>query len=283
MIIHNFHVFGARNRPAEADPELIVNSDAVLSLAVTLEGFKPVAGRNAKVFGSTSNLQLSQLAPSHALNHLKPLDPAPIRECLGIRILERYDHKKIVMRRVINVKREARSMPKIGDSEPLSVSKEAPDWGRPAKPRRTIVISSRVGHLPSRIRLWVELPAGRPGTTCEQVGAASTEFAGACSREHKLLTARCHKPLNLVENGRNALHFIDDDPSAFREGFALPAKAPRVPLQAQALLRAQQVEPRCVGELVANPGRLSGASRVKQKKRTVRSVQGTCKHRQQLS
>ena len=63
MIIDDFHIFGACNRPAEADPELIVDADAVLPRAAALQSFKPVTGRNAKILDSTCNLQLPQLAP----------------------------------------------------------------------------------------------------------------------------------------------------------------------------------------------------------------------------
>jgi hypothetical protein len=38
VVVHDFDIFGAAGRPAEAHPELIVDPDAVLPGAVTLEG-----------------------------------------------------------------------------------------------------------------------------------------------------------------------------------------------------------------------------------------------------
>jgi len=108
MIVDDFHVRRAGGRPAETDAELIVHSDAVLTQPVTLEDFKPVAGRNTEVFDPGCDLQLPQLAPRHILNFLEPPDPAPVSESLGVSILERCDQLAIVMHRVINVKRVER-------------------------------------------------------------------------------------------------------------------------------------------------------------------------------
>jgi hypothetical protein len=72
--------------------KLIVHADAVLACPVALQGFKPVAGRNAEIIEPTCDLQLPHLAPRHALNLLKPLDPASASQCFGISILERDDH-----------------------------------------------------------------------------------------------------------------------------------------------------------------------------------------------
>jgi len=63
VIVDDLHIFGPRSRPAETNAELIVHADAVLACPVALQGFKPVAGRNPKIFDSTCNLQLPQLAP----------------------------------------------------------------------------------------------------------------------------------------------------------------------------------------------------------------------------
>lgn len=74
MIIHDFHISCARNRPAEADSELIVNANAVLTRPVPLERLEAITGWNAKIIKSACDLQLSQLAPRSVLNTLEPLD-----------------------------------------------------------------------------------------------------------------------------------------------------------------------------------------------------------------
>jgi hypothetical protein len=45
MIVHYFYVIGVVVMPDEANPELIVNPDAVLSRPVPLEGFQAITGR----------------------------------------------------------------------------------------------------------------------------------------------------------------------------------------------------------------------------------------------
>jgi hypothetical protein len=39
MVIHNLNVLGTSIRPAEAYAELIINSDAVLGVPITLQSF----------------------------------------------------------------------------------------------------------------------------------------------------------------------------------------------------------------------------------------------------
>lgn len=48
MVISDFDVVGVAFSPVKADTPLIVYADAVLFSAVAAEGFKMVAGRNAK-------------------------------------------------------------------------------------------------------------------------------------------------------------------------------------------------------------------------------------------
>ena len=106
MIINDLDIFGAAGRPAEAHPELVVYPDAVLPGAVTLESFEPIPRRHPQVFQSACDLQLSKLAPSHCFDALEPLDSSAVRKGLRFGTLERNDHVRIVLRRVINVKRD---------------------------------------------------------------------------------------------------------------------------------------------------------------------------------
>ena len=50
MIVHDFDIFRASSRPAEAYPKLVVHANAVLPGPISPELFKTVAGRNAEVF-----------------------------------------------------------------------------------------------------------------------------------------------------------------------------------------------------------------------------------------
>ena len=49
MVIHNFNVVRVFALPAEANPILIVDPDAVLPGTVAFEGFQAVAGRQLQV------------------------------------------------------------------------------------------------------------------------------------------------------------------------------------------------------------------------------------------
>ena len=109
MVIHDLDVFSAASRPAEANPELIVYPDAVLPSAVALERFEPVAWGYLKVFEPACDLQLPKLSPSGRLDAPEPFDSPAVRQGLGLGTLERHDHFRMVTRRVINVKRDARS------------------------------------------------------------------------------------------------------------------------------------------------------------------------------
>ena len=106
MIVNNLDILGTRSRPAEADAELIVHPDTVLTFPVSFECFKSVTGRNTEILQSSRDLQLAQLTPSGALDLLKPLDPPTASERLSIGIPERYDHLNIITYSVINVTRD---------------------------------------------------------------------------------------------------------------------------------------------------------------------------------
>jgi len=105
VIIDNLYVFRTGDRPAEADTILIVHTDAVLPRAVALERFKTVPRRNPKVGQPAGNLQLSQLPARDVLDALEPPDLPSFRQGFRISIAKRYDHRWILTRRTINVKR----------------------------------------------------------------------------------------------------------------------------------------------------------------------------------
>jgi hypothetical protein len=49
MIVHDLNVHGVTIPPAETDSPLVIDPDAVLSFALTLERFQPVGRRHSKV------------------------------------------------------------------------------------------------------------------------------------------------------------------------------------------------------------------------------------------
>ena len=58
VIVDDFHVLRPAGRPAEADPVLLIDPDAVLSLSIALERFEPVSRRRAKVLEHFSDVEL---------------------------------------------------------------------------------------------------------------------------------------------------------------------------------------------------------------------------------
>jgi hypothetical protein len=69
MIIGDFDLECIAVMPYEADPELIVDPDAVLSSAVTLERFQAIAGENRKIRKHRSGMNLDEL-PLNDLSQL---------------------------------------------------------------------------------------------------------------------------------------------------------------------------------------------------------------------
>jgi hypothetical protein len=49
MIIHDLYLLRSLRGPAKADAELVVDSDAVLALAVALQSLKPIAWRGLQI------------------------------------------------------------------------------------------------------------------------------------------------------------------------------------------------------------------------------------------
>jgi len=62
MIVHEFNVRWTLGGPAKAKPVLIVDPNAVLSFAVTLQRFQPVARWRAQELERFSSIQLRQLS-----------------------------------------------------------------------------------------------------------------------------------------------------------------------------------------------------------------------------
>jgi hypothetical protein len=88
VIVHDLDVFRSGCGPPKADAVLVVDTDAVLPLAIAPKRLKPVSRRHAEVLESASDLQLPKLASGDRLHALEPPDPKAAGESLGIRIRE---------------------------------------------------------------------------------------------------------------------------------------------------------------------------------------------------
>ena len=105
MVINNFNVLRTSLGPAEANPELPVDSNAVLTLAVTMQWLQHITGRYLKIIQLACCLELPNFPQSNSLKIDKASDAASACQLLGILTLERYDHGSIVTHTVNNVKR----------------------------------------------------------------------------------------------------------------------------------------------------------------------------------
>ena len=92
MVIHNFHFVRARF-PAEADPPLIVDADAVLSGATAFQRFQPVARRHPQVLQLRCRVQLQQLPAGGSLDvSWQPSRHRALEYLLRLRTCEVFNH-----------------------------------------------------------------------------------------------------------------------------------------------------------------------------------------------
>src|SRR3546814_3897835 len=88
----DLYVFDAAVDPGEADPPLIVDTDAVLSRSVALQSFQPIARRCAKVVEDASAMQVVELPERDAGNVAEGTRLACLEERCGVAVLEAPDH-----------------------------------------------------------------------------------------------------------------------------------------------------------------------------------------------
>lgn len=91
MIVHDFDGHGIAFAPQEAQPPLVVDPDAVLPGAVTLQGFKLVAGRDAQEVQCSRRVQLLKLAQRNLLDIREAFDPATVEQIFSVRTFKGQD------------------------------------------------------------------------------------------------------------------------------------------------------------------------------------------------
>ncbi|MEH6501210.1 MAG: hypothetical protein V7751_17625 [Pseudoalteromonas distincta] len=104
-VINNFDVFRASLGPTEANPELLVDSNAVLTLAVTMQWLQHVSGRYFKIIQLACSLKLPNFPQGKPLEIDEASDAASACQLFCILTLERYDHRQMMTLSVINVER----------------------------------------------------------------------------------------------------------------------------------------------------------------------------------
>jgi hypothetical protein len=108
VIIGDLHVVGITASPAKANPPLIVDSDAVLILAISGELFEAVPGGHSEIAQRVSCVKQEELLQGRPVNTLwEPFRSFAIEDSLCLWIFEAPNHRIIIMLRVNNVKRYA--------------------------------------------------------------------------------------------------------------------------------------------------------------------------------
>jgi hypothetical protein len=74
VVIHDFYFMGTVRSPLETDAELIVDSEAVLSLTIPVKRFQAIGGRRLEVGENLRCVDHQQLSASYRCNVV----PSPV-------------------------------------------------------------------------------------------------------------------------------------------------------------------------------------------------------------
>jgi hypothetical protein len=72
MIIHNFNIIGLAIMPPETDAPLFVDTDAMLTDAISFKGFEPVSSNGCQIVKVRRRVKPAQPFLRSSLNALKP-------------------------------------------------------------------------------------------------------------------------------------------------------------------------------------------------------------------
>lgn len=92
VVIHYFHILGTCNRPAKADPKLVVDPDTKLTVTVASQCLETVSRRHTEVVETRGDLELPQLSYCHPLDWQKASYPFARSQPSRIAALERSNH-----------------------------------------------------------------------------------------------------------------------------------------------------------------------------------------------
>jgi hypothetical protein len=106
MVVYDFHIVGVAVPPHEANAILIIDSDAVLALALAVQSLQPVSGRHTQIIQRHGGMQQEELlhCPHFQIGGNPSASPR-LPKLLRIRIPEACYHGAIVLRYGISVKR----------------------------------------------------------------------------------------------------------------------------------------------------------------------------------
>lgn len=92
MVVRDFNFVGVAILPDETDPPLVIDSNAVLSLAVSAQRFESVAGRHRQVMQFLGCVEHGQLPQPDPLDGLELSHSLAVKKALRLFRAERFNH-----------------------------------------------------------------------------------------------------------------------------------------------------------------------------------------------
>ncbi len=95
MIIYDLHSFCMPISPQKTNSPLVIDTNTVLSLAITLQSLKPIRGWKPKILQPNSRVDRIEPHERSLLDlSRKPLHELAIEDSLSIRVSEGLNHAK---------------------------------------------------------------------------------------------------------------------------------------------------------------------------------------------
>jgi hypothetical protein len=92
VVVHDLYIARRAVAPFKTQTPLIVDADAPLPLAISLQGFQPVLRRNPQKREVGCSVLLLQFAPSHLFNIDEARDALVLKQGLRVLASERFNH-----------------------------------------------------------------------------------------------------------------------------------------------------------------------------------------------
>jgi len=83
VVVNDFNVFWSSFRPDEAEPELVVDADAVLAMAVSAKRLQAIAWWDLEIVEASGGIKDGELAEDHASEASKAPNRLTRRESRG--------------------------------------------------------------------------------------------------------------------------------------------------------------------------------------------------------
>jgi hypothetical protein len=105
MVVDDLHVFGVIAPPDEADPELIVDPDAVLPGSIAAERFQPVTRWGSQVPERVGSIEVDQFAAGNLGNSFEPPNAHSFEKRFRLFRPEGADHYLSLSRAALHARR----------------------------------------------------------------------------------------------------------------------------------------------------------------------------------